>query len=64
MSSVVFMCQVAKPWLHYDIRSCSHLSVYAFTSKYDSTTYLITPFYTKGVLHEILYTKSNLSAKI
>ena len=43
----------AKHWPHCDIRSCCHQSLYAFTSRYDSTLLGRIFLYQKAFLHEI-----------
>ena len=47
--SINLCIQYAKPWLHFDIRSCCRQSLHALTSRYDSTLLGHVFFYAKGV---------------
>ena len=54
--AVVMKHQYAKAWPHSDIISCSHRSLHAFTSKFDSTLLGYAFFTLQVILHEYIYT--------
>ena len=61
---IILCIQYAKPWPHSDIRSCCHLSLHAFTSRYDFTLLGHVFFMLKVYLHEIMMMKKKKKTRI